>query len=98
MLVSGSSQTCALGSAVSAAVLAGSSIGGYDDFETAQTKITRLKDASFKPNPAAQATYNELFKLYKELHDAFGGVSEGDLCGVMKKLLSIKERARSIDS
>ena len=98
MLVSGSSQTCALGSAVSAAVLAGSSIGGYDDFETAQTKITRLKDASFKPNPAAQATYNELFKLYKELHDAFGGVSEGDMGGVMKKLLSIKERARSIDS
>lgn len=98
MLVSGSSQTCALGSAVSAAVLAGSSIGGYDDFETAQTKITRLKDASFKPNPTAQATYNELFKLYKELHDAFGGVSEGDMGGVMKKLLSIKERARSIDS
>ena len=36
MLVSGSSQTCALGSAVSAAVLAGASNGGYDDFETAQ--------------------------------------------------------------
>ena len=98
MLVSGSSQTCALGSAVSAAVLAGSSSGGYDDFETAQMKMTRLKDVSFKPNPAAQATYDELFKLYKELHDAFGGVSEGDMGGVMKKLLSIKERARSIDS
>ena len=71
MLISGSSQTCALGSAVSAAVLAGSALGGYDDFETAQAKMTRLKDVSYQPNPDSQAVYNELFELYKQLHDAF---------------------------
>ncbi len=95
MLISGSSQTCALGSAVSAAVLAGSENGGYDDFETAQAKMTRLKDVSYKPNPESQAVYNELFALYKKLHDAFGGVKTEDLGKVMKDLLSIKERARA---
>ena len=94
MLISGSSQTCALGSAVSAAVLAGSALGGYDDFETAQAKMTRLKDVSYQPNPDSQAVYNELFELYKQLHDAFGGVVESNLGGVMKDLLAIKDRAR----
>ena len=94
MLISGSSQTCALGSAVSAAVLAGSALGGYDDFETAQAKMTRLKDVSYQPNPDSQAVYNELFELYKQLHDAFGGVVESNLGVVMKDLLAIKHRAR----
>jgi L-ribulokinase len=94
MLISGSSQTCALGSAVSAAVLAGSALGGYDDFETAQAKMTRLKDVSYQPNPDSQAVYNELFELYKQLHDAFGGIGESNLGGVMKDLLTIKDRAR----
>lgn len=94
MLISGSSQTCALGSAVSAAVLAGSSLGGYDDFKTAQGKMTRLKEVSYRPNPESQAVYNQLFELYKKIHDAFGGVSTIDLGGVMKDLLTIKEKAR----
>ena len=76
-------------------MLAGSEKGGYDDFETAQAKMTRLKDISYKPNPEAQAVYNELFALYTKMHDAFGGVKIEDLGGVMKDLLAIKERARS---
>jgi len=55
MRVSGSSQTCALGSAVSAAVLAGSGAGGYDDFETAQSKMTFLADIRYVPNEEDQA-------------------------------------------
>jgi L-ribulokinase len=95
MLISGSSQTCALGSAVSAAVLAGAGKGGYDDFETAQAKMTSLKDVSYKPNSEAQSVYNELFALYTKMHDAFGGVSNPELGSVMKELLAIKERARA---
>ena len=95
MLISGSSQTCALGSAVSAAVLAGSEKGGYDDFETAQAKMTSLKDVSYKPNPESQSVYNELFALYTKMHDAFGGVSNPELGSLMKELLDIKERART---
>ena len=79
-------------------LLAGSEIGGYDDFETAQAKMTRLKDVSYKPNPASQAVYDKLFQLYKQLHDAFGGVSEESLGGVMKNLFSIKEGARATNS
>jgi len=94
MLISGSSQTCALGSAVSAAVLAGSSLGGYDDFESAQANMTRLNDVSYQPDPESQAVYDDLFALYKQVHDAFGGVAVNDLGGVMKDLLAIKERVR----
>jgi L-ribulokinase len=94
MLISGSSQTCALGSAVSAAVVAGAAKGGYDDFQAAQAAMTRLKDESYKPNPESQAVYNELYAEYMKMHDAFGGVSGVDLGGVMKRLLEIKEAAR----
>jgi L-ribulokinase len=94
MLISGSSQTCALGSAVSAAVVAGAAKGGYDDFQTAQAAMTRLKDESYKPTADSQAIYNELYAEYKKLHDAFGGVEGVDLGGVMKRLLEIKEKVR----
>lgn len=94
MLISSSSQTCALGSAVGAAVVAGSEKGGYDDFQSAQAAMTSLKDESYKPNPEAQAVYNDLFAEYKKLHDAFGGVGGSDLGGVMKRLLEIKDAAR----
>jgi len=87
MLVAGSSQACALGAAVAGAVLAGE----HRDFATAQKKMTSLKDVSYKPDPAARKTYDKLYKLYRKLHDAFGGVEKSaDLSGVMKDLLSIK--------
>ena len=95
MSISGSSQTCALGAAVSAAVAAGSSRGGYDDFKSAQQVMTRLKDETYKPNSEARAVYNKLFAEYKCLHDAFGGVGSTDLAAVMKNLLEIKESVRS---
>jgi L-ribulokinase len=88
MLVSGSSQACALGSAVSAAVLA----GAHKDFPTAQRKMTSLKKISYKPKPAAQKTYNELYALYRQVHDAFGGLNRSaDLSRVMKDLLALKK-------
>lgn len=91
MLVAGSSQACALGSAVSAAVLA----GAHADFPTAQRKMTSLKKVAYKPKAPARRTYNQLYQLYRELHDAFGGRNKSaDLSGVMKELLTIKESAR----
>jgi L-ribulokinase len=90
MLVAGSSQACALGSAVSAAVLA----GAHPDFATAQAKMTSLKKVSYKPKPAAQKTYEQLYALYRQCHDAFGGVNKSsDLSQVMKQLLAIKDAA-----
>jgi Ribulose kinase len=88
MLVAGSSQACALGAAVSAAVLA----GAHPDFATAQKKMTRLKaGVSYKPKAANRRIYERLYGLYQKVHDSFGGVSKSaDLSGVMKELLDIK--------
>jgi L-ribulokinase len=88
MLVAGSSQACALGAAVSAAVLAGE----HRDFPSAQRKMTSVKDIAYKPIAANRKTYDKLYNLYLGLHDAFGGVSRtADLSRTMKDLLSIKE-------
>jgi len=90
MLVSGSSQACALGSAVSAAVLA----GAHKDFPTAQKKMTSLKKVAYKPRAKERKTYDALYALYRQLHDSFGGrAPQADLGGVMKRLLELKESA-----
>ena len=93
MLIAGSPQTPALGAAVSAAVTAGKTSGGYDSWEDAQGRMTTVKDKAFTPNPDAQATYDVLYGIYRELHDSFGGVPDAraDLSSVMKRLLSLKE-------
>ncbi len=89
MLVSGSSQACALGSAVGAAVIA----GAYPDFKSAQAAMTSVKDVVYKPDPGRHAVYTEIFALYQQVHDAFGGVNRSaDLGNVMKHLLEIKGR------
>jgi L-ribulokinase len=91
MLVAGSSQACALGSAVSAAVLAGE----HPDFPTAQKRMTSLKQVTYRPRPAARKTYDRLYALYRQLHDSLGGRGpSSDLGGVMKELLTIKESVR----
>ena len=92
MQVSGSSQACALGSAVSAAVLA----GVHRDFPAAQKAMTSVKRISFKPKPAHQKTYDELYRLYRQAHDAFGGLNKSaDLSRLMKDLIELKQRARA---
>ncbi|MEX0321338.1 MAG: ribulokinase [Puniceicoccaceae bacterium] len=89
MLVSGSTQACALGAAIGAAVIAGE----YEDFKSAQQAMTSVKDVKYTPNPENHAVYSELFGLYKQAHDAFGGVNDSASLGnVMKDLLKIKER------
>jgi L-ribulokinase len=92
MYIAGSSQACALGAAISAAVLAGPAKGGYGDFHSAQQAMTSLKPESYSPKCENQAIYNQLYALYRQLHDAFGGVSKcADVSGVMKELIHIKE-------
>jgi L-ribulokinase len=90
MLVAGSPQTPALGSAVSAAVAA----GVHPSFEEAQSRMTSLKATRFTPDPAAKATYDELYRMYRELHDTLGGApgAKADLGTLMKRLLAVRER------
>lgn len=91
MKISRSAQTCALGSAVAAAVVA----GVYKDVVAAQKAMTGLKPVVYKPDPKAHAVYKELYKVYRTLHDAFGTTDwNGNLHGVMKKLIEIRNAAR----
>src|ERR1039457_4425571 len=92
MKVSRSAQTCALGSAIAAAVVAGE----HRDYATAQKKMTGLKPKIYKPNPKAHEIYRELYPLYRTLHDAFGTQEwNGNLFDVMKKLIEIRGRVRT---
>ncbi len=94
MLVAGSPQTPALGAAVAAAVTAGAGAGGYDDWADAQGRMTSVKEQSYQPVPESVVVYNELYGMYRELHDTFGGVPDAhaDLPTIMKRLLALRSR------
>ncbi|MGC4071389.1 MAG: hypothetical protein QM760_02490 [Nibricoccus sp.] len=54
--------------------------------------MTSLKKVSYKPKAANVKVYDQLYRLYRQLHDSFGGVNKSaDLSRVMKDLLAIKE-------
>ena len=94
MKIARSAQTCALGSAIAGAVVAGKAAGGYDNYADAQAAMCGVKDITYKPIPGNQKVYKELYMLYKQLHDGFGLDSfSGKMANVMKDLLKIKEQA-----
>ena len=89
--VTAAPQTAALGSAMFGAVAAGKAAGGYDSIFDAAQKMARLKKRTFKPNPKAQAVYDQLYAEYLALHDYFGrGAND-----VMKHLKHLKLETRS---
>ena len=91
MKVSRSAQTCALGSAIAAAVVAGKRSGGYNSFSDAQKAMTGTKEVVYRPITENYKVYQQLYVLYKQLHDAFGTVGyKESLHNVMKNLLDIK--------
>jgi len=95
MFIAGSPQTPALGAAISAAVAAGPEAGGHASFQEGQDAMTFRKETVFEPEPSAVAVYDELYGMYLELHDAFGGVatdSQPTMGTVMKRLLELRER------
>lgn len=96
MLISRSAQTCALGAAMFGAVCAGPESGGYATVQEAQAAMCGVKDTRYEPIPENQATYQELFELYRRLHDTFGIQGHSDALGdVMKRLLEIRARVVS---
>jgi L-ribulokinase len=56
--------------------------------------MTSLKEKRFVPDPAARKVYDELYRIYRELHDAFGGLSgaRANFASLMKRLLAIRDR------
>ncbi|MGD0762163.1 MAG: ribulokinase [Roseiarcus sp.] len=91
MHVAASSQTCALGSAIAAAVLA----GAHPSFVAAQAAMTSIRPNSYEPDPANQKVYDQLYALYRDLHDSFGGLNKSaDMSKLMKRLIEIKYAQR----
>ncbi|MDH7599320.1 MAG: FGGY-family carbohydrate kinase, partial [Sedimentisphaerales bacterium] len=89
MKISRSAQTCALGTAIAGAVVG----GAHRSFADAQKAMCGLKEKVYTPNMANHRIYQQLYGLYKQLHDAFG-VKDHTAClyNVMKDLLAIKEQ------
>ncbi|MES2697850.1 MAG: ribulokinase [Verrucomicrobiota bacterium] len=91
MQVSASSQACALGAAVGAAVIA----GAHKSFPAAQKAMTRVRPKSYRPIAANRKVYDQLYTQYRQVHDALGGVNKAaDLSEVMKVLLELKHAQR----
>ena len=94
MQISRSSQTCALGAAIAGAVAA----GRFTDYTVAQKAMTGVRAQVYTPSASAQAVYQRLYRLYRELHDAFGTQEwHGNLYPVMKELLEIRDSARRLE-
>lgn len=70
--VASSTQAPALGSAIYAAVAAGSAAGGYDSVEEAISFMKSPTDRVYEPDPEASAVYDRLYEEYLLLHDYFG--------------------------
>lgn len=86
-----SDQTCALGSAIFAAVAAGM----FSAVSDAQATMGGVKQVRFEPDSKRAAIYAQLYSLYRKLHDAFGMRQTGpELFSIMKELHAIKERSR----
>ena len=92
MKVSGSPQTCALGSAMAGAVVAGAQ--KFCRGANARWRVRRQRFIS--PMPEAHRIYRELYPLYKQVHDAFGTKTgwNGNLFEVMKRLIEIRNDVR----
>jgi L-ribulokinase len=91
VIVSHSTQTCALGAAISGAVASGL----YPDFPSAIAAMTRESDVIYEPRAEPRRIYDRLFRLYRQLHDGFGlAGTQSDVSRVMKELLNIRDEAR----
>lgn len=91
MKISRSGQTCALGAAMFGATAA----GHFPNVEAAQDALCGLKPKVYEPMSEQHTVYERLFRLYRDLHDAFGTKSfSKNLHHVMKELMSIRDAAR----
>ena len=83
----GSAQGPALGSAIHAAVAAGS----YPDVAAASAAMGSRSDATYQPDPARADAYDALYAEYRALHDYFGRGGND----VLHRLRAIRNAAAS---
>lgn len=97
MKLSRSNQTCALGAAICGSVVG----GAHDNCLLAQNAMTGVKAKVYQPIAENVVIYEQLYAVYRRLHDAFGTTECGDsecsesMSSVMKDLLRIRDRVRN---
>ncbi|MEZ5965963.1 MAG: ribulokinase [Planctomycetota bacterium] len=89
--VAASTQASALGAAIMGAVVG----GAFADAASAQRALVAAPTREYVPRAGERDVYDELFRAYSVLHDAFGTrTGAGELGGVMKQLLALRGRVR----
>ena len=74
-------------------VMAWLCVSGFSRALFAVADVTTKGAVKYTPNAKAKKVYDELYALYRLLHDGFGGVNRSvDLSRVMKDLIAIRER------
>ncbi len=89
--IAGSALMPCLGTAILAAVAAGSAAGGYDSIHDASMAMRNLSDTVYLPDPKAGAVYDRLYAEYLNLHDYFGRGGND----IMQRLRAIAAEAQS---
>ena len=72
-----------------AAVAAGPELGGYETIVEASERMARLGEDEYAPAEGSKATYDELYAIYKDLHDAMAEPNS-----TMRRLRSVQARTR----
>lgn len=72
IVVTTCTQTAALGSAMFAALSAGSVCGGFDTYEEAVSTMKQADEILYKPNTQNIGKYQELYSLHKSFSDIMG--------------------------
>ena len=70
--VPASSQVPARGSALFGAVAAGAEAGGFADITQAAAALRPGAGRTYTPLTQATAVYRDVYRIWKEMHDAFG--------------------------
>ncbi|MEP4003259.1 MAG: ribulokinase [Ekhidna sp.] len=94
MKIAASNETVALGAAIIGAHAAFKEENSPTSFHDLQDRSCKILDKVYYPMEENVRIYNDLYNLYKKLHDAFG--IEGtkiEIYGVMKELIQIKNKA-----
>ena len=80
--VPSSSQVPARGSALFGAVAAGPEASGFSNVAEAAGALRPGTASTYRPDPGATATYERVYRIFKELHDTLGRERPGWLHGL----------------
>ncbi len=89
-------QTVAVGAAIMAAFAVKNGLEGFSTIEEVVDRLSVNSSKVFIPNKENHETYSYLFRLFSQLHDAFGINEVNDnLYNIMKELISIRDKSNT---